>query len=94
MKMPFYNSNRCRYGATEKNVFLRVMTIFKKGRHFEPEVKNIFNVSAIKCCFLDLTILNFIGITNLVFKRKFDILNLKKIDMVRNVREFSKWPPF
>ena len=48
----------------KKTVFLRVMTIFKKGRHFEPEVKNIFNVSAIKCCFLDLTILNFIGVTD------------------------------
>ena len=45
----------------KKTVFFRVMMIFKKGRHFEPEVEFIFNVSAIKCCFLDLTILNFIG---------------------------------
>jgi len=45
----------------KKTVFFRVMMIFKKGCHFEPEVEFIFNVSSIKCCFLDLTILNFIG---------------------------------
>ena len=61
MERPFYVVNGCSYGATEKkNVFFRVMMIFKKGRHFEPEVEFMFNVSAIKCCFLDLTILNFI----------------------------------
>ena len=38
MERPFYVSNRCRYGATEKNRFFPVMTIFKKGRHFKPEV--------------------------------------------------------
>ena len=61
MERPFYVVNGCRYGATEKTIFFRVMMIFKKGRHFEPEVEFIFNVSAIKCCFLNLTILHFIG---------------------------------
>ncbi len=45
----------------KKNVFCRVMTIFKNGRHFEPEVEFIFNVSVIKWCFLDHTTINFIG---------------------------------
>ena len=45
----------------KKTGFFRVMMIFKKGRHFEPEEEFIFNVSSIKCCFLDLKILNFIG---------------------------------
>ena len=58
-------------GATEKNpFFFRVMMIFKKGRHFEPEVEFIFNVSSIKCCFLDLTILNVIGNNDFSLKKE------------------------
>ena len=62
----------------KKTVFFRVMMIFKKGRHFEPEVEFIFNVSSIKCCFLDLTILNFIGTMISVFKRKISFFKFKK----------------
>ena len=51
------------------------MTIFKNGCYF------FFNVSAIKCCFLDLTIINYIGSNDLSLKKgKFDILNLKNIN--------------
>ena len=38
----FYVINRCRYGTTEKNRLFRVMTIFKKGCHSEPEVEYFF----------------------------------------------------
>ena len=61
MERPFYVVNGCRYGATEKNRFFPSYDDFLKRPHFEPEVQFIFNVSSIKCCFLDLTILNFIG---------------------------------
>ena len=61
MERPFYVVNGCGYGATEKNRFFPSYDDFFKSRHFEPDIEFIFNVSAIKCCFLDLTILNFIG---------------------------------
>lgn len=44
-KMHICEVNGSGYRATEKNQFLACYDVSKNGRHFEPEVEFIFNVS-------------------------------------------------